>query len=95
MRCKGYYYKIALGTRMYIYSLHILGRQKKAVLFANFGNYSKGIFGNHLTANGCQNPKFCDIVEIRKKLKISSFFQIILVKSHFKIGSIKIPKMTR
>ena len=62
----------------------------------NFGNYSKDIFGNHLTANGCQNAKFCDIVEIWKKLKNDTFFIFnSFVKSHFTIGSMKIPKMTR
>ena len=49
-------------------------KQTKKHLFGNFGNYSNGIFCNHLTANGCQNAKFCDIVEIWKKLKNGSFF---------------------
>ena len=45
----------------------------------NFGNYSKDIFGNHLTANGCQNAKFCDIVEIWKKLKMILFLFLTLL----------------
>ena len=73
----------------------MLSRPKNSFFFANFGNYSKGIFGNHLTDNGCQNSKFCDIVEIWKKLKNSNFFHKIFVKSHFKIGTMKMPKMTR
>ena len=36
--------------------------------------YSKGIFGNHLAAIGCQNAKICEIVQIWKKLKHASFF---------------------
>ena len=45
----------------------------------NFGNYSKDIFGNHLTANGCQNAKLCDIVEIWKKLKNDTFLFLTLL----------------
>ena len=58
-----------------------------------FGNYSKGIFGNHLTPNVCQNAKFCDRVEIWKKLKNGGFLRKIFVRSPFKAGTMKIPKM--
>lgn len=43
------------------------------IYFANFGSYSEGIFGNHLTAHGNQNVKFCNILEIWKKLKMVPF----------------------
>ena len=60
----------------------------------------KGIFGNHLTANGCQNVKLCNIVEIWslkkfKNLKYGSFFHKIFVKSQFKTGMMKTLKMMR
>ena len=35
----------------------------------NFGKYSKGF---HFAINGCQNVKFCDIVEFWKKFENSS-----------------------
>ena len=73
--------------------MNILETAKIKYFFENFGNYSKGIFGNHLAANGWQNAKFCDIVEIWKKLKDGSFFHKIFVRSYFKIGTMKIPKM--
>ena len=57
-------------------------------------NSSKGILGNRLTANDCQNAKFCDIVETWKILKNGTFLKKI-VKSHFKIGTMKIPEITR
>ena len=56
---------------MEITSLNI---SQKNFFFVNFGNYSKGIFGNHLTVNGCQNVNFCNIVKTWKKLKNGSFF---------------------
>ena len=43
------------------------------IYFASFGSYSEGIFGNHLTAYGNQNVKFCNILEIWKKLKMVPF----------------------
>ena len=67
--CSRNYKKINIS---YIYSLNILTREKKN-LFGNFRNHSKGIFGNHLTANGCQNINFCNTVKIWKKLKNGSF----------------------
>ena len=50
----------------YIFNLHIVSRQKTTTFIWNFGNYSKGIFGNHVTANGCQNMIFCEILETWK-----------------------------
>ena len=70
-------------------------KQTEKAFFANFGNYSKTTFGNHLTANGYQNVIFCDRAESWKKLGNGSFFHHIFVKSHFKTGTMKIPKMRR
>ena len=56
-----------------VYLQFTFTNQKK--FFCNFGNYLKGIFGNHLSVNVCQNVKFCDIVKIWRML--------IFVKSHF------------
>ena len=42
-------------------------------------------FGNCLTANGCQNVKFCDMLIMWKKLKNGKFFYKIFVKSSFKM----------
>ena len=56
--------------------LHLLKKSlMKNVIFstAKFLNYSKGIWGNHLIANRCQNENFCDTTEIWKKLKKGSF----------------------
>ena len=52
-------------------------------LCENFGNYSKGIFGNHLPANGCEKAKFCDIAEIWKDIKNGSFFKNIFYQKSF------------
>ena len=41
----------------YISQIFTIYMADKKLFVANFGNYSKGIFGNHLTANGCQNVK--------------------------------------
>ena len=67
---------------------------KKQHFFSKFGNYSKGIFRNHLPANSYQNVKLCDIAEIWKKLKMVVFYKKNFVKSHFKTGITKIAKMT-
>ena len=75
---------------LYINNLHILSRQK-TTSFANFENYSKSIFGNHLIVNSCQNVKFYDIIEIWKRLKNCVFFHKFFDKSHFKIRIMKIP----
>ena len=67
-------------------------RRTKKNFFANYGYYSKD---RHFTANDYQNVTFFDIVEIWKKLKNGRFFHKIFSKSHFKIRTKKIPKMTR
>ena len=53
---------------------------KKATLFVSFGNYSRGILGNHLTANGYQNVKLFDMLEIWKMGKMVAFFIKLLSK---------------
>ena len=57
---------------VYIKKRCTLSKQK--TFFANFGNYSKGIFGNHLTQDGYQDIKFCDTIESWKWLGIVAFF---------------------
>ena len=47
----------------------------------------------HSTANSYQNVKFYDLAEI-SKFKMAAFLHRIFVKSHFKIGTMKILKMT-
>ena len=75
----------------HISSVQLYLANKKDFL-PNFGNYSKDPY---FPANGYEKVKFCNIVEIRKKLKNGSFFHKIFVKSHFKIETMKIPKMKR
>ena len=80
----------------HISTIYIYKADKKHIL-ANFKNYSNGIFGNHLSGNGCQKVKFCGIKEVWNKLKNGRFLskKSKFVKSHFKIGTKKIPKMSR
>ena len=68
-------------------------KQTKKTFFENFNNY---LNDRHFTANGYQNVIFCKKVEIWKKLKNGKFFsKKFFAKSHFNIGTMKIPKMTK
>lgn len=63
--CKERPHRKKILNASYIYNLHILNRQF-FVFFVNFGNYSKSIFGNHLTGNCCQIVKSCVMKEVKK-----------------------------
>ena len=67
-------------------------RKIKKFFFANFNNYSRDY---HSTTVCYQNVKFCDMIELWKKLRYSSFFHKRFDKSHFKIGAMKISTMAR
>ena len=53
----------------YLIYLRVTIQLKKKFFNKISGIVQREFFGNHLTANGCQNVKFCVIIEIWKKLQ--------------------------